>query len=130
MTTHEQTKESKQAREALLECVARAICVASGGNPDTPLALGGVRWHSFLEDEATAAVKAVERFIGHSLSQQQSERPQDEGQDGGGWTFETLEHGGSEKDLMPQVIRATDSDGRSAVYCHIAAPKPANQQKE
>jgi hypothetical protein len=46
-------------------------------------------------------------------------RPQDATQDGRGWRFETLEHGGEYPDTMPQAIRATDPQGRSAVYVPI-----------
>ena len=46
-------------------------------------------------------------------------RPQDPGQDGNGWTFETLEHGGEYPDEMPQAIKATDVDGRSCIYVPI-----------
>jgi len=43
-------------------------------------------------------------------------RPQDPSMDGKGWTFKTLEHGGSEPDTMPQAIEATDPQGRSHIY--------------
>jgi hypothetical protein len=43
-------------------------------------------------------------------------RPQDPHLDGRDLKFETLEHGGAEPDTMPQAIRATDPQGRSAVY--------------
>lgn len=43
-------------------------------------------------------------------------RPQDPHLDGRGWRFETLEHGGTEPDTMPQAIRATDPQGRTAIY--------------
>lgn len=43
-------------------------------------------------------------------------RPQDPQLDGNGWTFETLEHGGSEPDTMPQAIRAVDANGRAHIY--------------
>jgi len=43
-------------------------------------------------------------------------RPQDTHGDGRDWSFETLEHGGDEPDSMPQAIRATDAEGRWAVY--------------
>ena len=46
-------------------------------------------------------------------------RPQDPSQDGRGWKFETLEHGGEYPDTMPQAIRATDPQGRWAVYVPI-----------
>jgi len=46
-------------------------------------------------------------------------RPQDPTQDGRGWKFETLEHGGEYPDTMPQAIRATDPQGRSVVYVPI-----------
>ena len=46
-------------------------------------------------------------------------RPQDPSQDGRGWKFETLEHGGEYPDTMPQAIRATDPQGRSVVYVPI-----------
>jgi len=43
-------------------------------------------------------------------------RPQDPELDGSGLTFETLEHGGSIPDEMPQAIKMTDADGRWCVY--------------
>jgi hypothetical protein len=43
-------------------------------------------------------------------------RPQDPFGDGRDWTFETSEHGGAEPDTMPQAIKATDADGRWAIY--------------
>jgi hypothetical protein len=43
-------------------------------------------------------------------------RPQDRTLDGRDLTFETLEHGGAEPDTMPNAIRITDREGRSAVY--------------
>ena len=46
-------------------------------------------------------------------------RPQDPTQDGRGWKFETLEHGGEYPDTMPQAIRLTDADGRSCIYVPI-----------
>lgn len=46
----------------------------------------------------------------------EDKRPQDPNQDGGGWTFETMEHGGEYPDSMPQSIRATDADGKSCIY--------------
>jgi hypothetical protein len=48
-------------------------------------------------------------------------RPQDPAQDGRGWKFETLEHGGEYPDTMPQAIRATDPQGRSGVYVPMKA---------
>jgi hypothetical protein len=41
-------------------------------------------------------------------------RPQDPLMDGCGLTFEALEHGGEYPDTMPQAIRMTDAQGRSA----------------
>ena len=58
-------------------------------------------------------------------------RPQDNYGDGGDWTFETSEHGGDEPDTMPQAIRATDAEGRWAVYVpltlggKIVVPRPS-----
>jgi len=46
-------------------------------------------------------------------------RPQDPMQDGAGWTFQTMEHGGEYPDTMPQAIRATDAEGRSCVYVPV-----------
>ena len=46
-------------------------------------------------------------------------RPQDPSQDGRGWKFETLEHGGEYPDTMPQAIKLTDAKGRSCVYVPI-----------
>ena len=46
-------------------------------------------------------------------------RPQDTYMDGRDWTFETLEHGGEYPDLMPQAIKATDSEGRSCIYLPV-----------
>ena len=46
-------------------------------------------------------------------------RPQDPHLDGRDWKFETLEHGGAYPDTMPQAIRATDPQGRWAVYVPI-----------
>lgn len=43
-------------------------------------------------------------------------RPQDPHLDGRDLKFETLEHGGAERDTMPNAIRITDPQGRSAVY--------------
>jgi len=43
-------------------------------------------------------------------------RPQDPHLDGRDLKFEMLEHGGAEPDTMPRAIRATDPQGRSAVY--------------
>lgn len=44
------------------------------------------------------------------------DRPQDPHLDGRDLKFETLEHGGAEPDTMPNAIRITDPQGRSAVY--------------
>ena len=44
------------------------------------------------------------------------DRPQDPHLDGRGLKFETLEHGGEYPDTMPQAIRLTDRQGRSAGY--------------
>ena len=63
-------------------------------------------------------------------------RPQDTQGDGRDWTFETLEHGGDEPDNMPQAIRATDAEGRWAVYVpltiggKIAVPRPSSAVNE
>ena len=43
-------------------------------------------------------------------------RPQDPHLDGRGLKFETLEHGGAEPDTMPNAIRVTDPQGRTADY--------------
>ncbi|MBV8911645.1 MAG: hypothetical protein JOZ05_01245 [Acetobacteraceae bacterium] len=43
-------------------------------------------------------------------------RPQDPRRDGSGLTFQTLEHGGSTPDTMPQAILLTDAHGRHATY--------------
>ena len=43
-------------------------------------------------------------------------RPQDTYGDGRDWTFETSEHGGAEPDTMPEAIKATDAQGRWAIY--------------
>lgn len=45
-----------------------------------------------------------------------ADRPQDPTGDCKGWTFRTLEHGGSEPDSMPEVIEATDAEGRKCLY--------------
>ena len=50
-------------------------------------------------------------------------RPQDFAGDGAGWTFRTAEHGGEYPDNMPQVIIATDAEGRSCTY--VPSPKAA-----
>lgn len=50
----------------------------------------------------------------------EDKRPQDFYMDGRDWKFETLEHGGEFPDMMPQAIRATDSEGRSCIYVPIA----------
>ncbi len=44
------------------------------------------------------------------------QRPQDPGLHGAGWTFQTVEHGGSDPETMPQGIVATDAEGRWCVY--------------
>lgn len=36
--------------------------------------------------------------------------------DGSDLRYETLEHGGEYEDDMPQAIRVTDQEGRSAIY--------------
>ena len=46
-------------------------------------------------------------------------RPQDPGQDLKGWTFRSSEHGGEYPDSMPQVIVATDLNGRVCKYVPI-----------
>lgn len=62
-------------------------------------------------------------------------RPQDPHGNGSdwkfqGWTFATEEHGGDEPDNMPQAIKATDAQGRWAVYVpltrggRIVVPRP------
>src|SRR5690242_18398842 len=55
------------------------------------------------------------------VSSEPTARPQDSHGDGRdwkfeGWTFETAEHGGAEPDSMPEAIRATDAEGRWAIY--------------
>ena len=63
-------------------------------------------------------------------------RPQDRYGDGRdwkfeGWSFETGEHGGNEPDSMPQAIKATDAEGRWAIFVpltrggKIVIPRPA-----
>ena len=44
------------------------------------------------------------------------QRPQDPYGDGRDWTFRLGEHGGDGMDDMPETIRATDAQGRWAVY--------------
>lgn len=44
------------------------------------------------------------------------QRPQDPHLDGRELKFEALEHGGAEPDTMPQAVRVTDPQGRTAVY--------------
>jgi hypothetical protein len=39
--------------------------------------------------------------------------------DGTGSCFETLDHGGEYPDTMPQAIKLTDAEGRSATYVPI-----------
>jgi len=57
-------------------------------------------------------------------------RPQDDYGDGRDWAFRTAEHGGDEPDSMPQVIEATDAQGRRAIYVplrigdKIVVPRP------
>jgi hypothetical protein len=46
-------------------------------------------------------------------------RPQDPHMDGTGLRFETLDHGGEYPDTMPQAIKLTDAEGRSAIYVPI-----------
>jgi len=48
------------------------------------------------------------------------QRPQDPYGDGRGWTFRLGEHGGDGMDDMPETIRATDAEGRWAVYVPLA----------
>lgn len=43
-------------------------------------------------------------------------RPQDETMDGRDLQFQTLEHGGKYPDMMPQVIRVVDLQGRWCNY--------------
>jgi len=50
----------------------------------------------------------------HELTE--DKRPQDDTMDGTDLTFETLEHGGEFPDLMPQVIKITDKQGRNCLY--------------
>jgi hypothetical protein len=50
-------------------------------------------------------------------------RPQDPHMDGTGLRFETMEHGGEYPGTMPQAIKLTDAQGRSAVYVPNAQPK-------
>jgi len=38
---------------------------------------------------------------------------------GTGLRFETLDHGGEYPDMMPQAIKLTDAEGRSAIYVPI-----------
>jgi hypothetical protein len=45
-----------------------------------------------------------------------SRRSEDHSMTGRELRFETLEHGGEYNDDMPQAIRATDPQGRSAIY--------------
>lgn len=49
----------------------------------------------------------------------EEKRPQDAFMDARDWRFETLEHGGQYPDMMPQAIRATDSEGRSCIYVPV-----------
>jgi hypothetical protein len=44
------------------------------------------------------------------------DRPQDPTGDLRGWTFKSLEHGGAEPDSMPEIIQATDGEGRQCLY--------------
>lgn len=46
-------------------------------------------------------------------------RPQDPNLDGEGWTFALSEHGGEYPDAMPQVIKATDAEGRVCFYVPV-----------
>jgi hypothetical protein len=46
-------------------------------------------------------------------------RPQDPSMDGTGLRFETMDHGGEYPDTMPQAIKLTDAEGRSAIYVPI-----------
>ena len=39
--------------------------------------------------------------------------------DGTGLRFETMAHGGEYPDTMPQAIKLTDAEGRSAIYVPI-----------
>lgn len=60
-------------------------------------------------------------YIVHNYEKMTEEkRPQDVEMDGTGCTFETLEHGGEYPDMMPQAIKFTDSEGRSATYVPIS----------
>ena len=59
------------------------------------------------------------RSIHHYRPIPPDKRRQDPHLDGRGLTFETLEHGGEYGDRMPQAIRMTDPEGRSAVYLPI-----------
>jgi hypothetical protein len=45
-----------------------------------------------------------------------SQRPRSNDMAGRDLRYETLEHGGEYDDDMPQAIRVTDSEGRSAIY--------------
>jgi hypothetical protein len=47
------------------------------------------------------------------------DHPQDPTGDGAGWTFQTLDHGGEYQDDMPQVIRASDAQGRFCIYVPV-----------
>jgi hypothetical protein len=47
---------------------------------------------------------------------QPNARPLDPGENGNGWRFRVLEHGGAEPDTMPQAIEAFDAKKRRAVY--------------
>jgi hypothetical protein len=57
-------------------------------------------------------------------------RPQDFCLDGTGWRFELSEHGGEYPDAMPQVITATDSEGRSCKYVPITVGGKVVDSKE
>ncbi len=56
----------------------------------------------------------------HFNEMTEAKRPQDEFMDGRDWIFETIEHGGEFPDTMPQAIKATDAQGRSAIYLPVS----------
>ena len=58
------------------------------------------------------------------MSQFPRNRPQDPLFDLAGFTFESLEHGGTEPDCMPIAIRVTDAEGRSAIFVALAERLP------
>lgn len=59
------------------------------------------------------------RIIRESDAPPPEGRPQDPHLDGRDLTFEALEHGGAEPDTMPNAIRVTDPQGRTAVYVFL-----------